>query len=107
MHVKVLGVVNILVCAGLYAVYDSRFEVEEDRARDISCVVGLVEEDILPVSPLCCKILEVSVLVDAVLATELLPEFTADCMRALVSPLAQSQGWRTRRVLALGDLVLY
>jgi hypothetical protein len=81
MHVEIFGVVDVFVGAGLDAVYDSGFEVEEDGAGDVACVVGLVEEDIFAVAAFGCEVFEVSVLIYAVFAAELLPEFTPDCMR--------------------------
>jgi hypothetical protein len=76
---EVLRVVDILVGPRLYTVDDSRLEVDQHGPRYISGVVALVEEDILAVTAFCRKVLEVSILVDAVLLTQLLPELTANC----------------------------
>lgn len=86
MYIEVLRVVNVLVCAGLDTVYDSGFKVEKDGARDISRIVGLVEEDILSITAFRCEVFEVSILVYSVFATELLPEFTTDCLRVSCDP---------------------
>jgi hypothetical protein len=53
-------------------------EVEQDGARDVARVVGLVEEDVLAVAALGRKVLQVAILVDAVLEAELLPELAPD-----------------------------
>ena len=58
---KVLRVVDILVRAGLDRLNDSRFQVYQYGAWDISCVVGLVEENIFTVAAFCCKVFEVAV----------------------------------------------
>jgi hypothetical protein len=81
MQKHILGVVDVLVRARQNAVYDARFEVEENGAGDVARVVGLVEEDILAVADLGCKGLEVAVAVDAVFEAELLPELRADCIK--------------------------
>ena len=39
MDVEVLRVVDVLVRAGLDAIEHARFEVEQDRARDVAGVV--------------------------------------------------------------------
>jgi hypothetical protein len=85
VDVEVLWVVDVLVCAVLDAVQDAGFEVEEDRARDIPCIVGLVEEDVFPVAAFGCEVFEVAVLVYAVFLTELLPELLANCEESYVS----------------------
>lgn len=69
MDVEVFGVVDILVCAVLYGVEHSRFEIEKNGARDVSSVVGLVEKNIFPVATFGREILEIAVLVNAVLLT--------------------------------------
>lgn len=81
MYVEVLRVIDVFVCAGLDSVYYSGFEIEEDCAGDVACIVGLVEEDIFSITAFCCEVFEVSILVDSVFTAELLPEFAADCMR--------------------------
>jgi hypothetical protein len=76
--VEVLRVVDVLVWAGLNAVDDAGFEIDQDRSGDIPRVVALVVEDILAVAALGCEVLEVAILVYAVLLAELLPELAAD-----------------------------
>lgn len=56
----------------------SGLEVDQDGPGDVPCVVALVVEDILAIAALGRKVLEVSVLADAVLLAKLLPELTAD-----------------------------
>jgi hypothetical protein len=65
--VKVLGVVDVLVGARLDGVDDAGLEVDEDGAGDVARVVALVVEDVLAVTALGGKILEVAVLADSVL----------------------------------------
>lgn len=83
MHVKVLRIVDILVRARLYAIYHSGFQVQEDCTRDISSIVGLIEEDIFPVSAFCREVLKIAILVYTVFAAELLPELASNCARAI------------------------
>ena len=52
----------------------SRFEVHQDGAWDVARIVGLVEEDILAITSFSRKVLEVSVAVDSMFLTQLLPE---------------------------------
>lgn len=112
--VEVLGVVYVLVGAGLDAVEDLSklflahvsqlpqphhvvivvgnthpgLQVDQDRAGDVSGVVALVVEDVLAVTALGRKVLEVAILADAVFLAELLPELASDCdARAGVSSL--------------------
>jgi hypothetical protein len=82
--VEVLRVVDVPIRARLDAIDDARFEVEEDGARDVAGVVGLVEEDVFAVAALGREVGEVAVLVDAVFLAELLPELAADCARESV-----------------------
>lgn len=85
MNIHILRVVDVLVGPVLDAVDDAGFEVEEDGARDVACVVGLVEEDVFAVAGRVGDGFgqELAVLRDAVFAAELLPEFAADAVAAL------------------------
>lgn len=76
---EVFRVVDVLVRAGLDAVYDAWLEIDQDGSGDISGIVTLVEEDVLAVAALARKVLEVAILVDAVFLAKLLPELAADC----------------------------
>ena len=67
--VEIFRVIYVLVWTRLYAVDDSGLKVYENGARDVSRVVALVVEDILSVTALGSKVLEVAVLVDAMLLT--------------------------------------
>jgi len=67
------------MAARLYPMYHSRLEIEEDGARDVARVVGLVEEDILAVAAFGRVGCEITILIDAVFLAELLPELGADC----------------------------
>lgn len=77
-YVKVLGIINILVRTRLDPVNNTGLEVDQDRSRDISGVVALVEKDIFAVTALGRKVLEVSILTDSVFLTQLLPKLAAD-----------------------------
>lgn len=77
-NVKVLGIVDVLERAGLYSVDDAGFQVNEDSARDVTCVVALVEEDVFPVTALGRKILKIAILANSVFLTKLLPELAAN-----------------------------
>lgn len=59
-----------------------RFQVNQNRARDVPCIVALVVEDVFAVAALGRKFLEVTVLVDSMLLAELLPELASDCPNA-------------------------
>jgi hypothetical protein len=83
VDVEVLGVVDVLVCARLDRVEHARLQVEQDGARDVARVVGLVEEDVLAVAALGREVLEVAVAVDAMLLAQLLPELLPDAVAAL------------------------
>lgn len=50
VHIEVLRIVNVAIGPVCDTVYDSRFEIEHDRARHIARVVGLVEEDIFAIA---------------------------------------------------------
>jgi len=56
----------------------TRFKIYQNGSRDISRVVGLVKEHILPIAAFSGKVLEVSILTDTVFLTELLPKLTAN-----------------------------
>ena len=76
--VKVLRIVNVLVGALLNAVYHPGLEIDEDSSWNIAGVIALVEEDVLAIAALGGKVLEVSILVDAMFLAKLLPELTAN-----------------------------
>lgn len=78
VHIEVLWVVDILIRTALNAVDDSWLEVEEDCARNVSRVVGLVEEDIFAVAAFGREVFKVAVLIDAMLKAKLPPELRAD-----------------------------
>jgi hypothetical protein len=83
MYIEVLRVVDVPVRALLNPLDHSGFQIEHDGARDVSGVVGLVEEDILAIAALGREGLEVAVAVDAVFEAELLPELRPDAVAAL------------------------
>ena len=56
----------------------SRFKINQDCSWDVACVVALVVENVLTVTALSRKVLEVSVLADPVLLAKLLPKLTAN-----------------------------
>lgn len=62
----------------MYSVDDAGFQVDEDCPWDVPCVVALVEEDVFPVTALRRKILEVSILPNAVFLAKLLPELASN-----------------------------
>lgn len=75
---KVLGVVDVFVGARLNTVDDTRFQIYQNRSRDVSRIVGLVEEDIFAVTALCRKFLQVTILTDPMFLAQLLPELTSN-----------------------------
>jgi hypothetical protein len=83
VYVKVLGVIDVLVCARLDRVEHAGLEIEENGSWDVPRVVRLVEEDVLAVAAFGRKVFEVAVAVDAVLLTQLLPELLPDAVAAL------------------------
>ena len=78
MHIEVFRVVDIAVGTIDNTIDHSRLEVQHDRTRDVARVVGLVEEDILAIAASVRAFggiwVKVSILVNTVLETELLPE---------------------------------
>lgn len=74
VHVYILWVVDVLVRPGLNAIDYAGLRVHEDRAGNVASVVRLVEEDVFSVAAFSCKVLEVSILVNAMLLAEPLPE---------------------------------
>ena len=89
VYVEILWVVDVLVWPGLDTIDHSRLQIEEDGTRDVSRVVGLVEEDIFAIASLSREVFEVAVLVDAVFQAELTPELRADCMKLCQSLLVR------------------
>jgi hypothetical protein len=79
VHIEILGVIDVLIRSGLNPVDYAGLQIEENGSRYVSCVVGLVEEDIFAIASLCRKLFEVSILIDAMLNTQLPPELRADC----------------------------
>lgn len=107
--IKVLGVVDVFVRPRLDAVDDlpttsmfsirvssskargetySRFQVYQDRSRDVSCIVTLVVEHVLAVAALGRKLLEVAISSDSMLLAELLPELASNYV-AMLAVLSQ------------------
>ena len=84
MNIHILRVVYVLEGPVLYTVDNAWFEVEKDGARYVPCIVGLVKEDIFAVAAFGREVLEVAILIYAVFAAELLPEFAANCGVLLV-----------------------
>jgi len=78
---KVLGVVDVFVGARLDTIYDTRFQIYQNRSRNVSRIVGLVEEDIFAVTALCRKFLQVTILTDPMFLAQLLPELTSNYIR--------------------------
>lgn len=78
VHIEVLRVVNVAVGTIDDTIDHSRLKVQHNRARDVARVVGLVEEDILAIAAGVRAFggiwVKVSILVNTVLETELLPE---------------------------------
>ena len=78
MHIEVLRVVDIAVRTIDDTIDHSRLEVQHNRARDVARVVGLVEEDIFAIAAGVRAFggiwVKVSILVNTVLETQLLPE---------------------------------
>lgn len=78
VHVEVLRVVDVAVGTIDDTIDHSRLEVQHNRAWDVARVVGLVEEDILAIAAGVRAFggiwVKVSILVNTVLETQLLPE---------------------------------
>ena len=54
----------------------------------------LIEEDVLAISALGCKLLQVPILADAVLEAQLLPELAANCRLVLAESAGMYGYWR-------------
>lgn len=78
VHIEVLRVVDVAVGTIDDTIDHSRLEVQHNRARDVARVVGLVEEDIFAIAAGVRAFggiwVKVSILVNTVLETQLLPE---------------------------------
>lgn len=56
----------------------SWLQIDQYSSWNVSRVIRLIKEDIFSISTLSRKVLEVSILADAVFLAQLLPELTAD-----------------------------
>ena len=78
VHIEVLRVVDVAVGTIDDTIDHSRLEVQHNRARDVARVVGLVEENILAIAAGVRAFsgiwVKVSILINTVLETKLLPE---------------------------------
>lgn len=61
----------------------SRFEIEQDSARNKVFVVCLVKEHIFPVLTVHRKLFQLAIFGDAMLLTQFLPELSSDLIAAL------------------------
>ena len=52
MHINVLRVVDLSMAASLDPMYHAGLKVKKDGARDVACIVGLIEKDIFAVTTL-------------------------------------------------------
>ena len=81
--VEVLWVVQVLIEPILDGVDDTGLQVDEAGAGDVALVICLVEENVFAVAALLRGgiLVHDAVVVDAVLAAQLLPELGADLQR--------------------------
>jgi hypothetical protein len=56
----------------------ARLEIYQDRSRDVTCVVRLVEKDVLSIAAFSREVLKVSILADSVFLAKLLPELASN-----------------------------
>lgn len=77
-HKEVLGIVNVLVRAGLDTIDHSGLQINEDGAGDVARVVGLVEKHIFAIAALGREVFKVAILRNTVFLAQLLPELTAN-----------------------------
>ena len=85
-HIDILRVKEIGVCALLGArdrVDNTRFQIQQDRAWDVVLVISLVEEHVLAVGAVRCKVLQHALRADTVLRTKLLPKLHPDLVATL------------------------
>lgn len=96
-HVEVFWVVYVPVWSGLDGIDDSGFEIDQDGPGNVSRIVALVKEDIFTVAAFGRKVLDGSVLADAMLQTKLLPELASD-LRMLEETARPAAGCRGARL---------
>lgn len=56
----------------------SGLKIDQDGPGNVSSIVALVEEDVFAIATLSREVLQVSILADAMLLAELLPELAAN-----------------------------
>lgn len=56
----------------------SRLQIDQDRSGNVSCVVGLVEEDVLAIAAFSRKVLEVAILANSMFLAKLLPKLASN-----------------------------
>jgi hypothetical protein len=69
VDVKVLRIVNISIRPCLNTIYNARFKIEENSARNVASIVGLIEKDVFAITTFCREIFEITLLTDTVLLT--------------------------------------
>lgn len=74
------------------SVAHTRLQIDEDGPRDVAGVVALVVEDILPVTALGCEVLQVTVLTDSMLLTQLLPELASNFVPSATARVICTEG---------------
>lgn len=69
VNIEIFRVVDIFVWTGLDTIDYPWLKIEKDSAGNVSCVVGLVEEDILAITTFRRKVFEIAILIDPMLLT--------------------------------------
>ena len=79
-NVNIFRVIQLRICAILYSIDDSGFQVDEERPGHVVVIVSLVEEHILAVLDLVTDsiLLQDAWWTDTVLFTKLFPKLAAD-----------------------------
>lgn len=65
-----------MICLKTY----SRLQVDQYGSRNVSRIVGLVEENVFAVSALRCEVLQITILTNAMLLAKLLPKLATNYM---------------------------
>lgn len=80
----------------------SWFQIDQYSTRNISCVVGLVEENVLSISALGSKVFQITVLTDSMLLAKLLPELTPNYSSSVSVSIGVSS-WGAHRCCRIGQ----
>ena len=77
-NVKVFRIIELTERSILNTIYNSRFKIDEECARDVVIIVSLVKENIFSVLTLRCEVFKHTITSDTMLHTKLTPELISN-----------------------------